>query len=310
MQQESRLTQHKASTLVGLVTLTFGRILLAQEIENAEVYSSAIEVADEVELIREVMGRPYDDTPRLPVSGITLFELWFHAETLAIKANRLAQELADAAGAPRPAPPGGPIQSADIDQLVDRALTDVRQVRSALGIREEVTRELRDSPISPTGVFSIILDTNRQLDLLLENSITPADVLGRVNAAASYATGVLALSAAATDLPEAYSEGPRTPLEVYVQLLECADLVKAIATKTGADVATLSSRRNLPASLEPGHIYDLAQIVLADIVMVAIRLGAEPVRFEFEQPRHVFPSHVYERVGVLQRQLARVDDAL
>ena len=38
-------------------------------------------------MIREAMGRPYDDSPRLPVSGIVPFELWFHAETLLVKSK-------------------------------------------------------------------------------------------------------------------------------------------------------------------------------------------------------------------------------
>ena len=68
----------------------------AGDIENSDVYTTLTELADEVELIREVMGRPFDDSGRLPMSGISETELYYQAETLLIGCNRLASELAGA----------------------------------------------------------------------------------------------------------------------------------------------------------------------------------------------------------------------
>ena len=45
---------------------------LGQEIDNTDAYALANQLADEVELVRERMGKPFDDSPRLPVTAVTL----------------------------------------------------------------------------------------------------------------------------------------------------------------------------------------------------------------------------------------------
>lgn len=282
----------------------------AQEIENSDIYVLATELADEVELIREVMGRPYDDSPRLPVSGITLFEVYFHADTLALNSNRLAHELTGAE-LTLPAPvPTGDVSPADVLPIVERALADIRRVRAELGITEQVEREERGTPIAPTGVFSIILDTNRQLDLLLRDAISPADVSERITFASAYAAGILAAHGGGPPVPEFELEGPARPAFVYRRLLTCMDLVSSIASKSGVDIVTLSSRRNVPDDIEPGHVYTLAQFLVADLVRIAQRLGAEPMKLDPEMPKHVFPSYSFQRAGVLRTQLEQIDSAL
>ena len=66
----------------------------AQTVGNPDVFALASLVADEIELVREVMGRPFDDSPRLPASNVSQFEVYFQAQTLFRKANQLAQEYA------------------------------------------------------------------------------------------------------------------------------------------------------------------------------------------------------------------------
>ena len=79
----------------------------AQNQDNAAAYALANQVADELELVRERMGRPFDDSPRLPVSAVSELELYYQTQSMLRKANQLAQDLAGAA----PRSPG-PVPSA------------------------------------------------------------------------------------------------------------------------------------------------------------------------------------------------------
>lgn len=282
-------------------------IAAAQETTNSEVYIAVTELADEVELIRETMGRPYDDSPRLPASGVTLFEVYFHLQTLALRSNRLARELAGAAPAAHSPAPARAVTAEDLMPLVELALADIRRVRAELGITEEVVRQQRDAPISPTGIFSVTLDTNRQLDLLLNDALSSADVFERLTTATGYAAGLLSRRGAGTVPAASPAEGPQRPADVYRRLLECMDLVSGIAAKAGVEVVTLSSRRNVPDDIEPGHVYDLAQFLVADLAWLAVELDAAPAAADAGRPRHVFPSHTFERAGELQAQLQRLD---
>lgn len=307
---------NEARTLVRRATLAplWSLIALgasAQTIENKDVYVLANQLADEVELIREVMGRPYDDSPRLPVSQASAFEVFFQAQTLYRKANQLAHELA---GVPRqltPPPPDGEITPADVHALVASALEQIRLVKAEIGIEEDVPLAVREASISPTGNFLIIIDINRQLNLLISTTIRSADVFEEVTNAAVYAAGILQRVTGQTALPEPVFEGYKRPSDNYRRLLECIELVNRIAPKAGVSVLGISARRNLPDDVEPGHVYDIANILVADLALLAKAFDAEDVRpAPGPTPKHVFPSHVYQRTGVLLALLERLEAAL
>jgi hypothetical protein len=257
------------------------------------------------------MGRPYDDSPRLPVSNVSIVEVYFQAQTLLRKSNQLARELAGAnALTPRDAL-DGEIRAADIYELVTVALEQVWLVRAELGITEPVVPQQRDTDISPTGVFSTIIDSNRQLNLLLSDTIKSADVYEAVSLAESYSAAMLATRAPSVRIAPAPFEGAKRPADVYERLLECVDIASRLAAKHGVSVVSLSTRRNVPDDIEPGHVYDLANIVVADLVVLARRLEAAPARAERgPTPKHIFPSHVYQRASTLKLQLEALETAL
>ena len=302
-----------ALTLCCVLTagLAAGVPALAQPIENKDVYVLANQLADEVELIREVMGRRYDDSPRLPVSQASEFEVFFQAQTLFRKANQLAYEIA---GAPRQAAAPAPdrdITPADVHALVMAALEQIRLVKAELGIDEVVPLQTRDAGISPTGNFLIIIDINRQLNLLVSTTIRSADVFEEVSFAVLYTAGILAKVTGVNEPVVEAFDGHRRPFQNYFRLLECIDRVNRIATKAGVSVIGISTRRNLPDDIEPGHVYDIANILVADLAYLAKVLEAEQVSVNLgPTPKHVFPSHVYARAGVLLQQLERLEAAL
>jgi hypothetical protein len=281
------------------------------EIENRDVFLVAEQLADEVELIREVMGRPYDDSPRLPVAGVSMAEVLFQAQTLLRKSNQLARELAGAVPVTVPPAPTGPIVAADILAILTPSLAQIRLVRSELAITEPVVARERDTDIAPTGLFSTIVDSNRQLNLLITNTITSADVFEELSVALAYAVGLLAVRAPGVTVAQAPFEGPKRPADVYTRLLECIDIAHRIARSQGVDVVSLSSRRNVPDDIEPGHVYDVANILVADLAVIAKAIEAPPADVDLDvAPKHIFPSHGYQRAGTVQLNLEALESAV
>lgn len=279
-----------------------------EQIANKDVYVLAEELADEVELIREVMGKPYDDSPRLPVAGVSMAEVFFQAQTLLRKSNQLARELAGSALVTAPAAPNREIQAADIYGIVKTALEQIRAVKAELGITEPVIPTERETDIAPTGLFSTIIDSNRQLNLLIERPITSADVYEQITFAVIYTAGILAKLAPDAVVEPAPFEGPKLPADVYRRLLDCVDIVNRVARTEGVEVLSLSSRRNVPDDIKPGHVYDIANIVVADIAVLAKVVGATPAEMDFApKPKHIFPSHAYQRAGTLEKQLQALE---
>lgn len=315
MQEVKTRVQLTGDWLLAAGTLIFclstGTPASSQTIENRHVYSLANELADEIELIREVMGRPYDDSPRMPVSGVTNFELYFQAQTLLRKSNQLARELGGAEAIDMGPIPSLDVSAADIYELIQQSLENIRSVRRELGITERVPQDPRETPIAPTGIFSVVLDSNRQLNLLLTSTTRSADVYDELNLAIAYTAGILASRGSAANSREQPFDGYKRPADVYSRILECVDIVARIAMRAGIEVVNLSSRRNVPDDVEPGHVYDLANIVVADIVLLAASLNAEPAPTnQSARPTHIFPSHAYERAGFLKEQLELLESRL
>ena len=285
-------------------------ISVAQTYTNTETYNLASQVAEEIEYIREVMGRPFDDSPRLPVGDVSQLEVYFQAQTLFRKANQLAQEYAGIPRSPAPPVPDAEIQPANTYAVLSGALDQIRQVEQALGIETEVQIQER-ATASTTGVFLTILDANRQLNLLISEPILPSDVFDQVTLAVLYSAAILAHHGVEDYLPEAEPfDGYKRPSNVYALILNSIDLLTQVASKSGTEVLTLSSRRNIPDDIEPGHVYDIARILVAGLAQVALALDAEDVFPDLERPELIFPTQVYARATVVQQQLEQLDALL
>ena len=306
-----RYTLGSAAAVIAFgATFVFaGSVVEAQPIGNPDVFVLAAQTAEEVELIREVMGRPYDDSPRLPASDVSEFEVFFQAQTLFRKANQLAQEFA---GAERLAPPALPqteVSPSDTHTVIAGALEQVRSVKDALGIETQVSPQAPGSS-SATGVFMTIIDTNRQLNFLTGTQITPGDVFDQVTLAVLYSAGILSRYGD-TEIPDTPAfDGHKRPADVYERLLQCIDLLGEIAAQTDVQVLRLSSRRNIPDDIEPHHVYDIARIAVAGLAVLSAGLDGEDVFPDLETPERVFPTQVYLRAGILMEQLERIQSLL
>ena len=283
----------------------------AQNQDNAAAYALANQVADELELVRDRVGRPFDDSPRQPLSAVSELELYFQTQSLLRKAEELAQELAGAAPrSPGPAP-SGEIASSDVYALLDDALAQIRVAVEAIGISERATFEQRVTTIAATGVFLVVIDVNRQLNQMLRVPIGDAEVFEEISAAITSASALLSTLPGATPVPESPPfDGYKRPADVYQRLTECMDAMIRVAPKVGVDVLGLSARRNVPDDTEPGHAYDIARFLVADLAAFADARDVPRVRVTLPAPKHIFPTEVYAHAGILLRQLEQLEQRL
>ncbi len=285
-------------------------IARAQTIDDAAAYALANQVADELELVRERMGRPYDDSPRLPVSAVTRIELYFMTQSVLRKANQLAQELAGAAPRP-PGPVPADITPADYYAVLQDALTQIKLVADAIGITESVKLSDRSVPLSPTGVFLVVIDINRQLNQMLQVPISDADVFDEISQAVTLAASLLSKYPDVPRVPPAPAfDGYKRPADVYRRLTECIDALIRVAAKANVPMLGLSTRRNIPDDIQPGHAYDIARLLVADLTAITAAERAPRVRAELPTPKHIFSTEVYAHAGILLRQLEELDEQM
>ncbi|QDU64174.1 hypothetical protein Pan216_50630 [Planctomycetes bacterium Pan216] len=279
----------------------------AKEILPADVLVEVDLVRQRLQQLRSVMGRPENRNPDLFIEGAAPREVYFQALTLFRKADRLcAEHTAERFEAPEP--PVRNIRSADVFQVVSQAGDRIDRVRQSAGIDEDVSPAERDPTTTPDDVFRSIVQANRQLNLLLDRQVSPSDVFEEVTFGIGYAASILATFPGSDRIPEAPAfEGSKRPANVYQRLVDCFARIRKIAQLSGLDVLELRMDEEVDQEASPSDVFDIASLLVSELAFIHSQLpDAKPPR-RTVYPGRKFPSHVYQRVGILERQLIELE---
>lgn len=289
------------------VILWIPAVALAQQsarVTPADLYVLVDRVSQEVEILRYAMGKPVNSQPPMPVDDVQPHEALFQAQNLFRKANRLARELAGAQRKPSPVVPEAEIVPAHVYTTVESALQELLLVKAELAIADSASSRNRDRRKGLTDVFRAIVQVNRQLNLMTEHVLGPEDVFEQLTLAISYTAGILSAYPDTEAVPDdPLFEAGKMPADVYRRLTECLRLTRGIAETTGIKLLKFDPRREIRQDVLPSDVYDLAAIVVAYVGHLASTLDAPEAYPDLSTPKHVFPSHVYQRAGVLHEQL-------
>ena len=280
------------------------------ETTSAHVYQAVVRLGADVGLVREVMGRPESTTDPWIVVEAEPRHVFYQALTLLRKANRLAMELTEEQRVGLLPVPEGEIEPALVLDVINRAGVQVDAVRNELEITYRAESPQLESDRQPSDVLREIVQVSRQLNFLIDRQFRPEDVYGRLELAATYVAGALTEDEATPEYGELPPfESGKVPADVYRRVLECLELATVIGERRGVDVLKLNLRRELRRrDIAPADVYDLATTLLSEVAYLTLVLDAKDVDAPpIEQPKHIFPSHVYRIAGMLQDELARLE---
>lgn len=309
--EKMKLPIMKSVTTFLAAVCTIG-ILNAAEIEPPDVYQAVRQASQDIELVREVMGRPILDADPWVVEHAEPRHVYYQAQTLFRKVGRLKRQLANEESVMPPVPTGE-IEPQHVLQVIHAAQEGVEVIRGELGINYRTELPTREADREPKDVFREIVQLGRQLNLMLDRPIQPQDVYGQIELAATYVAGALTTDETAPvygELPP--FEPHKVPADVYRRVLECLGIAQDIGGQHGISVLQLNLRRELRRrDIMPSDVYDLATTVLAEVAYLTLTLDALDVDVPpIERPRHIFPSHVYQLTRMLQEELARLQTHL
>ena len=279
----------------------------AQSIEPPDVFVLTLLVRNELELIRLEMGKPACHQSALKVKNAAPREVLFQALTLFRKTDRLCfEQLRD--NVEMPEVPRGKIRPADVYAVVERVLTRLRNLRTHLGVAEKSEKANRDASKTPTDVFRSIGEANRQLNLLIARPFSPSDVYQQVTLGVGHASRLLARFPRATRIPAAPPfERRKRPVDVFRRLVGCFERCRRIAGSSGLQVLELEADGSITESLSPSDVYDVASLVVSELAYLHSKLKTTPPPREVFHPGVKFPSHVYQRAGLLESQLVQLE---
>jgi hypothetical protein len=270
------------------------------DVQPADCFVRATQLAQEIELVRREMGRPAESRPPVTVTGASPRECWFQALAVFRKVDRLCAEMA---GDPPASVPHAPalteLKPGHVLQVIDAAMREIAEVKRALAIPEKTDTPARDTSRTPSDVYGTLATLDRQINLLLTQPFTPADVFQQLSLAVAYAARL-----GAESVPSPFQRGKR-PADCYDRLLACLELARTLVRKAGQPVIDAAPRAGDASGVVPADVYDLASLVLGEVAYVhaLAKHSTPPYPFEGNSPGKKLPSHVWQLAGVLEQQL-------
>ena len=278
---------------------------MAEDIlSSGELFAYVERVQTEVELLRNEMGAPTTPQAELHVREARPHELYFQALTLFRKTDQLAFEHVRVRA--RPPSQSPVITLEDVTGVVKAAHDRLRLVSNNFGLSPSTSVPPPAPENTATDVFNALLRASHQLDLLVDRRISSSDVFQEVTAAVGYTARLLEHFPSARQIPDAPGlQRNKQPIDSYRRLLDCFALVHQISA--GADLPILTLVDLLePANITVTDVFDLVTLLASELAFLHAHLPhlAPPVESYF--PGRRFPSHVYQRLGVLESQLTEL----
>ena len=290
-----------------------GHPVSLEGITPADVLARVQLLRDTLELIRFEMGKPMAAQSDSIVTNVHPHEIYFQALTLFLKSDRLALELTGSTGIPPEPVSLSALAPLQIWKMVNAAYHRVLAIKEELALKDHVAERPKDSSTSLTETGRAIVETNRQLNLLLERRFSPSDVSQQVLLASQYAKRLLSRFPQATVPPtSAPLERGKEPADVFLRLAECYATLEKIAHQSSVPVLHL----DLPAAvkvveqsgpLEPSDVYDIATLLVSDLAYLHAQLNTDNAPKPIPYPGRTFPSHVYQQATVLLHQLEALE---
>ena len=274
------------------------------DVEPPDVYARLMVLVGDIEKLRFEMGRPKPGPQEFGIANAAPHEVYFQVATLFRKANRLGFEHTRESS-DLPSPPDGDIRPANVLSVVESALSRIGRVKAHLGIKEETPQPPRDPTKTPTDVLNATRDANRQLNLLLGRPFSPAEVYEQVTLAIGYAARLRARFPG-DRIPETppFERGKR-PVDVFLRLGAVFASIQQIAARSNLPMLTLVGE--FPRDgITPSDVYDIATLLVSELDYLWTHAGDLARPHPAYYPGRKLPSHVYQRAGLLERQLAEL----
>lgn len=280
-----------------------------QHVIPADVLARVKLLSGEVDLIREALGKPKEHQSIISVSNAQPREVYFEAQALFQKANRLAYEVTGS-HEEEPEIHSQQLKPAHVWQLVDSALKRVLLVKQHLKIQKKIQEQKEPNTVTPSNVFNAILQANQELNGLLYHRVAPSDVFQQLTLAVNDVANLLKYFNVSPRIPDAPNFiAKKTPTDVYQRLIHCIKLLENIAKKSKIKILHVHIDDLGTYQVTPNNVFDLSKIIVSEVRYLNTLLPYS-VSIQAFYPGYKMPSEVYQRAGILLKQLELLESAV
>jgi len=289
-----------------------GRNVEIDTIMPADVLARSELVVRELESLRAAMGKPAETRPLMTVTNAKPREVYFQGLTLLRKANQLALEqtqtrfedyrsFAEVAQTRY-------VRPYHVWWLTDSILQRILLVKAKLEVMSPLRELERPTTTTSDEAFAVLVQANRQLNLLLDRPLEASDVYQKVNEAIWYAARLLAEFPGSNRIPSHSAFEPnKMPSDVYRRLLKCFWHVGEIAKLSGTDMLALERQNQETEEISPSDVYDVAALIVSELDYLYGKLLKTDEQYKEYYPGRKYPAQVFQRVGLLEQQLMELE---
>lgn len=281
-----------------------GRVINESDILPADVFSRVELVRAELKLIRKELGDTSFPTKTFHVLETAPREVYFMANALFDRSNRLAFEYNKTTEDNENKFDAAAIKPYHVWLMVNQAYERIQSVKNSLNIVENVIENTVTTSTSPSDVIQAMFKANQELDNLLSKKVSPADVFQQVTLAVNLSAQLLAHFKEVDRIPTTPDMIRfKSSEDVYVRLTHCFSLIRNIAKLSNKEILTFDASSIGVGVVNPGDVYSLATLLVAELSYFHALLPHIDNAAQAFFPGRKTPSHVFQRVGLLEAQL-------
>lgn len=255
-----------------------------------------------LETIRFEMGMPQPTPPVFKVRNPSLRQIYFQALTVLEKANRLCFDLTPETVS-APGSSAGNVTPGEVHGALLAIEGRLWRVIDAGNMSEPQNLSSATNPATLNDLFESLALANRQLNIELDKRFTPSDVFQQVTTAVGYASCIRSKYPGIRIPRTPAFERGKLPSDVLRRLAKSLEFLASVKSAVGAEPVVIDLVDSHHNFIKPSDVYDLASILVAELEWLDIHLGCQHHISHAYPAGYKFPSHVYQRAGLLQAQL-------
>lgn len=287
---------------VGLQAILSMSLVVAeeQEITPSHVFQKSEDVISEIDLLREVIGITDVPVEPEPQSGKTPIHVYSKGLEVLEKVSRAERKLGMV-----PAEVGEiplkEVKPADVFQLVESILLELRNIKRQLVISETIQEAEFVGAKTPSHVYENLWYASYMLDGLA-GEITPDYVYRNIQYLLDEMNLIAAKVGATLKLEPDSVKGRQRVKNVAQQGLLALYKMTNFQRRLGMNAAGVP---NITLSrITPSDVYDITNILMAEMVRVKVHLGIQLPRGEYPVPSRKSPNDVF---GMMQLVVQNMD---
>ena len=289
-----------------------GRPVTVDGILPADSMARLIRLESELQLIRLEMGIPQPAAFPVSVTQVAPREVYYASLSLIEIVDKLADEqLQIVLDRELERISALELQPYHVFTNTSKALDQVLAIKADMGITEEVLERPVSDDTQPVEVMEQLLSTAHLASSLLGSRFSPSEVYQRITSAINTMAQILATFPTVERIPAAPAyERRKRPYDVLTRLLSISQSLFEIAQSSDEQVLKLELSTVAASGISPKDVFIIAGLLIADInYLYDMRAGTLPVQPAY-YPGVKLPAHVYQRLGILEAQLALLHEQI